>query len=225
VTGAALRHLARRAVLRPLRGARRGIRARTGALVLALVVLGACSGPPPLAPLAPEARILAFGDSLTHGTGAARGRSYPEVLAARIGREVINAGVPGELSAAGLARLGPLLDRHAPQLLILCHGGNDLLRRLDPAHTAANLRAMIAEARRRGIEVVLLGVPRPGIFLGTAQLYLEVARTEAVPIERDALAEILGRAGLKSDAVHPNADGYRLLAERVEALLRDAGAL
>ncbi len=214
-----------RAAWRPIRTARRGISSRIGALALALAALSACSGPPPLAPLGPDARILAFGDSLTHGTGAGRGESYPQVLARLTGREVINAGVPGELSAAGLARLGPLLDRHAPQLLILCHGGNDLLRRLDPARTAANLREMIAEARRRGIEVVLLGVPRPGIFLGTADLYLEVAELEAVPLERDALAQILGRSALKSDAIHPNAAGYRLLAERVEALLRAAGAL
>ena len=199
--------------------------ARTVGLIVWLFV-GACSEPEPrLALLDDTAVILAFGDSLTHGTGAPSGDSYPDVLAEISGRKVVNAGIPGELSAAGLARLAAVLDRVAPQLMLLCHGGNDLLRKKDLAQARRNIEAMIALARERNIAVVLLGVPKPGIWLSTAELYLEIATSTQTPIVADALASILADAGLKSDPVHPNAAGYRRLAENIYAKLESLGAV
>lgn len=190
------------------------------------LLVGACSEPEPrLALLDDTAVILAFGDSLTHGTGAPGGHSYPDVLAEISGRTVVNAGIPGELSAAGLARLAAVLDRVAPQLLLLCHGGNDLLRKKDLAQARRNIEAMIALARQRNVAVVLLGVPKPGIWLSTAELYLEIATATQTPIVADALATILADAGLKSDPVHPNAAGYRRLAENIYAKLGSLGAV
>ncbi len=176
-------------------------------------------------PLAADAVILAFGDSLTHGTGAAPDQSYPAVLAARIGRRVVNAGVPGEVSADGLRRLPGLLEREKPALVLLTHGGNDLLRKLDPAATERNLREMVALARASGAEVVLIGVPRPGLFLGTADYYERIASDLELPFEGEVLADLLGDNSMKSDTVHPNAAGYARLAEAVEQVLREAGAL
>lgn len=172
-----------------------------------------------------DAVILAFGDSLTYGTGAGRAQAYPQVLAELSGLAVVNAGVPGEVTAAGLARITGVLDKVQPALLILCHGGNDFLRKKDLAAAQRNLASMIAEARARDIDVLLLGVPRPGLWLNTADLYLDLAASTSTAIEADALAEILGEAGLKSDPVHPNAAGYRRLAEAVHARLQAAGAL
>ena len=134
------------------------------AWILCLVLAG-CTPPPELEPLAADAVVLAFGDSLTFGTGAGPGESYPEVLSGLIGRTVVNAGVPGEVSTDGLLRLPALLDREQPALLLLCHGGNDQLQRLDPNQLADNLRAMIRSARDRGIAVALIAVPAPGLTL------------------------------------------------------------
>ncbi|MGR8921768.1 MAG: arylesterase [Gammaproteobacteria bacterium] len=199
---------------------------RLPALLLAAVVLCGCGDAGPRLPrLAPEAVVLAFGNSLTRGTGAGARQSYPAVLAELIGREVVNAGVPGELSAAGRARLGAVLERVEPALLILCHGGNDMLRKRDLGQARANIEAMIAMARERGVAVLLLGVPRPGLWLGTAEFYDEIAQATATPLERDAITDILGDAGLKSDPIHPNAAGYRRLAEAVAARLEELGAL
>lgn len=196
------------------------------ALIVASLALVACGDPPPqLSPLPRDAVILAFGDSLTRGTGADNGASYPAVLATLTGHTVINAGIPGELSAAGLNRLPGVLQATNPQLLILCHGGNDMLRKRSPEHLATNLREMIALARQRGVEVMLVGVPRPGLLLGTADVYRDIARSMRVPLEADVLADILGDAGLKSDPIHPNAAGYRVMAEAVHALLRATAAL
>jgi acyl-CoA thioesterase-1 len=175
--------------------------------------------------LPPGSVVLAFGDSLTYGTGAASGESYPEQLARRIGHKVVNAGVPGETSAQGLERLQEALDEHKPQLLILCHGGNDFLRRLDEARAAANVRAMIEMARARNVAVVLLATPRPGLPPAVPAFYGELARELQVPIESAVLRSVLTDNRLKADLVHPNGQGYRQVAEAVESVLRASGAL
>ena len=195
-------------------------------LVLCLL-LGACSQPiPQLPPLAKDARLLAFGNSLTFGSGARSGQGYPERLAALSGRTVINAGKPGELSAQGLERLPGLLDLHRPQLLLLCHGGNDLLRTQPPARIAANLERMVRLSRERGIPVVLLGVPRPALLgLKSAELYGRLAAALKLPLEAEVIAEVLSDPDLKSDRIHPNAEGYRQIAMAVHQLLQDSGAL
>jgi acyl-CoA thioesterase-1 len=196
-----------------------------GLLVLAAVLAGCGKSAPRLAPLAADAVVLAFGDSLTFGTGAAAAQSYPAELERLSGRKVVSAGVPGEVSASGLARLPAVLDRVRPQLLILCHGGNDILRKLDSTALAGNLRAMVRLARDRGVPVVLIAVPKPGLFPSANPLYAEIAAEFGLPIETDVLAEVLTDNALKSDPIHPNARGYTRLAERVTELLRRSKAL
>lgn len=194
-------------------------------LTLSVFLLASCGGEPPLSPVPRDATILAFGDSLTYGTGASRSSSYPTVLARLTGFTVINAGIPGEVTSAGLERLPGLLEEHQPDLVVLIHGGNDMLRRRSRAAASQNLEAMIAEVRKQGGQVVMLGVPQPGLILSTAEFYEQVAETTGTPIDSDALADILQYATNKSDQVHPNAAGYQMLAEAVYELLEDSGAL
>jgi len=199
---------------------------RFGALVAAfLLLLSACGQQAKLPPLAPDAVVLAFGDSLTYGTGANDEQSYPAQLARITGRRVVREGVPGEVSATGLARLPAVLDAHQPRLLILCHGGNDFLRRLPKAQAAENVRAMIRLAKDRGIEVLLIGTPEIGFTLTPPEFYAEIANQFGIPYEGDVLTKILRNGELKSDQIHPNAQGYRLMAERVADLLKKAGAI
>lgn len=194
-------------------------------LVLA-AALAACGGnTPKLSRLPADATILAFGDSLTFGTGARPEASYPAVLEKLIARKVWSAGVPGELSAAGLKRLPSALDYYRPRLLILCHGGNDMLRRRDDAQTAENLRAMIRIAKQRGVDVVLIGVPKPGLLPSPPHFYAEIAKEFDLPYEDAALKTILRDNNLKSDIAHPNAKGYAMLAKAVAALLKQSGAI
>jgi lysophospholipase L1-like esterase len=194
-------------------------------ILAAAMLLTACSKTPQLPLLAADAVILAFGDSITAGTGAGDAESYPAVLAVLSGRKVVNAGVPGEVSAAGVQRLPELLDREHPALLILCHGGNDLLARQNHPLIADNLRAMIRTSRERGVPVLLVAVPSPDLMLKPPSLYEELSREFRIPLERKALLRILGKSSLKSDHVHPNAAGYRLLAEALADLLKKSGAL
>jgi len=193
--------------------------------VSAILLSSACSKKPQLPPLPADATILAFGDSLTAGTGATETESYPAVLARLAGRRVINGGVPGEDSAGGVLRLPELLERERPALLILCHGGNDLLARRDHQLIADNLRTMLRTARERGVVVLLVAVPAPELSLKPPSLYEELAREFRIPIERRALPHILGKSSLKSDHIHPNAAGYRLLGEGLFEILKKSGAL
>jgi lysophospholipase L1-like esterase len=180
-----------------------------------------------LAPLAPDARILAFGDSLTFGYGAEPDESYPARLGELLGRPVVSSGVNGETSEQGLARLPVVLDREAPALLLLCLGGNDFLRRLDEARTETNLARMIEIAQERGVAVVLIAVPRLNLLssLRGAELYARLARRYGVPLENDAIAAVLSERELLSDRIHPNARGYARIAESIRDLLRGAGAV
>ena len=190
-----------------------------------LLILSGCSQEAKLPQLAADAVVLAFGDSLTYGTGASEEESYPAQLARLIGRTVMRAGVPGEVSADGLARLPEALDEHRPKLFILCHGGNDFLRRLPKQQTSANVRAMIRLAKSRGIDVVLIGTPEPGFTVTPPDFYAEIAGEFRMPYEDTVVGKILRDSSLKSDAIHPNARGYRLLADRVAELLKKAGAV
>ena len=188
--------------------------------------LAACSKPAPTLPKVDAGgTILAFGDSLTFGTGADPEESYPAVLERLISRKVVRSGVPGEVTAEGLARLKGALDESAPQLLILCLGGNDLLRRMDEAAAISNLRAMIKLARDKGIAVVLMAPPRPALLTSAPEFYAELAKEFRIPLEADVLTAVLSDKSLKSDPIHPNAKGYARIAEALAKLLKNAGAL
>jgi len=192
---------------------------------LALALAGCGKRGPGLPRIDAGGTVLAFGDSLTYGTGASPEESYPAVLERLIARKVVRAGVPGEVTAAGLARLPEALEENEPQLLILCLGGNDLLQRLDEAATISNLRAMIKLARERGTAVVLLAPPRPALLTSAPEFYAELAGEFRIPLEAEVLTSVLSDKSLKSDLIHPNAKGYRRIAEALAKLLKSAGAI
>ena len=185
----------------------------------------ACSDDVKLPRLANNAVILAFGDSLTYGTGAEQTESYPAVLEQLIGRRVVNAGIPGEETGEGLSRLPQVLQKEKPALMIICHGGNDLLRLLNQQQAANNLRDMIRLAQKQGVAVVLIAVPTPDMFLSPTHMYREIAKDLAVPLEDEIIFAVLADGSLRSDYIHPNAAGYRRIAEALATLLRESGAI
>jgi lysophospholipase L1-like esterase len=193
--------------------------------LIAILLLAACERAPTLPKLDSHDVIVAFGDSLTHGTGASADAAYPAVLAALTGRIVINAGVPGDTTASALQRLPEVLAEHQPRLVLLCLGGNDMLRKHPAAATENNLRLLAQTIRASGASVVLIGVPEPKLFGGAPDFYARVAEEMQLPLESDIFNDVLKDNRLKSDPIHANAAGYQQVAERMAEFLRKTGAL
>lgn len=200
-------------------------------IALLPLILIACSSEPQFPPLPKGANVLILGDSLSHGTGAADGEDYPSLLAASTGWNIINAGVPGDTSAAGLQRLPALLERHEVDLLIVELGGNDFIRRVPQQQTVDNLRAILSEARANGIQPLLLAIPAFSPFgaavgsLSNHELYQELAKETGTPLIEDIFSDVLASNALKSDPIHPNAEGYRLVEEGLRKALSKKGFL
>ena len=195
-------------------------------LVLSCALLAGC-GRRRFRKLVAGDAILAVGDSLTAGFGAPKGADYPAQLAQILGHKVINGGVSGDTSAQALARLPDLLVQK-PKLVVVSIGGNDFLQRQPESGTRENIRKMVADIRATGVPAVLVAIPHftTGGLLGVVSehpLYAELADELDVPLLKGAWAEILGDKDLKSDAVHANAAGYRLFAEKLAGFLKKLG--
>jgi acyl-CoA thioesterase-1 len=193
-------------------------------------LMAACRRRPKLPSLAPGDTVLALGDSITFGTGAAAGSSYPDVLASLTGWKVVNAGVPGDTSAGALARLPGLLQEHAPRLVLVSIGGNDFLRRLSEAETRANVRK-ICELAAAAAPVVLVGIPQFSVISAVARslsdhpLYEDIAKDLKLPLHGGGWASVLGDPTLRSDPIHANEKGYAQFAKGLAATLKDVGLL
>lgn len=195
--------------------------------VCCCICLCSCSEPSPtLKLLTSDAVILAFGDSLTFGTGAnSQTESYPAVLQQLSGWEVINAGIVGETSQLGLLRLPSILKLVKPDLVILCHGGNDLIRQLGKQQLKKNLKEMIRLIQSSGADVLLIAIPQFSLTLAVPTLYEELATAFNIPVELTIIRELEQNSAAKSDTIHPNANGYKLLAERIWDLISSLGKM
>ncbi|HKG06456.1 MAG TPA: arylesterase [Pedobacter sp.] len=178
-------------------------------------------------------RILFFGDSLTAGYGlnSPEQHSFPALIQQRIDRAGldyvgVNAGLSGDTSASGLARLSYWISQPL-DVFVLALGANDLIRGLAPAHTKANLQEIIDQVRTRYpvAKLLLLGMQLPLWVPGQRaaefrQLYRDLADRNGIPLLPFLLDGVAGIAHLNMhDGVHPLAEGYRIIADRVWPVL------
>jgi len=188
----------------------------------------AANPPAAAAPAAEDTRpkIVALGDSLTAGLGLLETQSYPSLLQQELDRagysfEVVNAGVSGDTSAAGLARLDWALQDGNVKILILELGANDGLRGLPADQMKANLGAIIQRAQQRGISVLLLGMEAPPNYgaeyaRSFRQVYRDLASQYHVSLVPFMLDRVAGRADLnQADGIHPNIEGTQIVATTV----------
>lgn len=161
----------------------------------------------------PGKTIVVLGDSIASGVGSGPGEAYPDLLATRLGAEVVNAGVSGNTAADGLARLDEVLAED-PWLVIVELGGNDFLRRVPPEETEQTLRQILDRliAARTVPVLVELDVPFGGRYL---EIYDRLGDEYQVPVVEEVLGEVLRDPALKSDTIHPNAAGQKVLAEAI----------
>ncbi len=191
-------------------------------LIILTALLSGCGSNPRIDRVTANSTVIAFGDSLTSGYGAKEQESYPSVLAALLGCRVINAGVPGEVTSEGLQRLPDLLKENNPDLIILCFGGNDMLQKQSRERTKSNLREMIQLIKESGSDILMIAVPQPGLLLTVPDLYKELADEYKLPLDSKTIKNILSQRSLKSDRIHPNAQGYKIMAENFLKLIRES---
>jgi acyl-CoA thioesterase-1 len=205
-------------------------RRRLLATGLLAATLAACDKKAPKGRAVPRgATVLALGDSITYGTGATPETSYPTVLAALTGWNVINAGVPGNTSAQALERLPGLLQEHKPELVIVSIGGNDFLRGVSAATTKGNIASTCREALASGAQVLLVAVPQPNLMAAVAKslsdhaMYEELAKELKVPLHAGGWGVVLGDATLRSDPIHANGQGYEKFVRGLYETAKEAG--
>jgi acyl-CoA thioesterase-1 len=190
--------------------------------LVAALALGLALGSPAGAA---ERVVVAFGDSLTAGFGVAADEAWPALLQARLQREgypyrVVNAGVSGDTTAGGLRRVDWAL-RSPPEVAIVALGANDGLRGLSLAAMRDNLRGIVGRFQAAGVRVLLAGMRLPANYgdeytRGFVEVFGEVARQERVPLMPFLLAGVAVDPRLnQADGIHPNAEGHRVVAERV----------
>lgn len=172
-----------------------------------------------------ELRILVLGDSLSAGYGLPAAEAFPAQLEQALRRnglavKVINAGVSGDTTAGGLARLDwALADR--PQLVIVQLGANDALRGIDPEQARANLDAILTRLQREGMQVLLAGMraPRnlgPDYYTKFDRIYGDLARKHRVALDPFFLEGVALRPELnQADGLHPNAEGVAVVVRRL----------
>ncbi len=184
-----------------------------------------------LAPAAAGERVVVcFGDSLTAGFGVTPAEAYPALLAARLEAEgyryrVVNAGVSGDTTAGGVRRLDWAL-RLGPEVVVLALGANDGLRGQDLRAVRANLDEIVARFQGAGARVLLAGMRLPPNYGRPyaeefRRMFEAVARQRRVPLMPFLLDGVGGNPRLnQADGIHPNAEGHRLIAERLWPHLR-----
>lgn len=174
--------------------------------------------------MAADRLIVAFGDSLTAGYNLGPGEGFaPQLAAALPGVTVHDAGVSGETTAGGLARLDWVLSslKRTPDLVILELGANDMLRGQPPEQAKANLDAMIAKLKQRKIKVLLAGMlaaPNLGTDYGKRfnTMYPSLAKKHGVPLYPFFLDGVAGnRTLLLTDGMHPNKAGVAVMVRRI----------
>lgn len=182
--------------------------------------------------------IVAFGDSLYAGYQLGANEGFAPVLErqlrkAGIEARVVNAGVSGDTSAAGLQRLAFTLDGlpRKPDLVLVGLGGNDMLRGLAPAETRSNLDAILAELKRRRIPAMLTGMlasPNMGKDYAAEfnRIYPDLAKKYHIPLYPFFLDAVIGRRELiLADGIHPNAEGVDIIASHVSQLVIEAAQI
>ena len=194
-----------------------------------LALLGACRKAEKLPAIKPGQVVLAFGDSITFGTGAAPGEDWPSLLAAQTGWQVVNAGIPGDTAQAGKARIQSLLDEHLPALVIVELGGNDFLHKRPANDVKNDIRTVIKSIKQTGAKVALVAIPELSLMSIVAgkpsdsPIYKALASEEGVPVVSDVFSDVLSQPELCADKIHPNAKGYRQMADGLFARFSEIG--
>ncbi|WP_150465141.1 arylesterase [Francisella sp. SYW-2] len=157
--------------------------------------------------------IIAFGDSLTAGYGVDKYDNYPSQLSRMIGEPVINMGVSGETTGQALLRIEDVVQAN-PKIVMVSLGANDLRKRIPAKEAFANLKRIVNILQANGALVIIGGLDIPYYKNDYAEDYINFAKSYGCLLVPNVLEGIIGNKDLMVDAVHPNAKGYRIMANQ-----------
>lgn len=159
--------------------------------------------------------IICYGDSITFGYGVNPGEDYPTALVKMVNRPVINAGVDGDTSTEGLQRITKDVLEKEPYIVLIEFTGNDFLKKVPMERTISNIREMIRQIQDRGAITAIVDVSA-GLFLIEYRIRLAILARQTGSIFIPAVLNgIITNPSMKSDFMHPNASGYKIVAARV----------
>jgi len=159
--------------------------------------------------------IICFGDSITFGYGVNPGEDYPTALTKILNREVINAGVDGDTSIEGLERIKADVLEKDPYIVLIEFTGNDFIKKVPMDLTVSNITKMVREVQKAGRIAAIVDISA-GLFLLEYRIQLyRIARSTGSIFVPAVLRGIITNPSMKSDFMHPNAQGYKIVAERV----------
>jgi acyl-CoA thioesterase-1 len=158
--------------------------------------------------------IVCFGDSLTYGTGASEDMDYPSQLSDMVSMSVINAGVPGDTTATALARLEDDVLSESPRIVLITLGGNDLKNKVSKEKAFGNLRTIVTSIQDEGALVIVAGINIPFYGRGFGKAYKELCNEVGAVLIPNIFKGIMGNPKLMSDPIHPNDDGYAIMAKK-----------
>lgn len=188
--------------------------------VLLVILVAGCSRGVRFTEQARGGPVVVLGDSLAEGYELDPQESFVAVLGERLKVEMVNLGKKGATTAESLPRVKEEVLPLEPSLVILQLGGNDALQKKDPAETRANLQAMIEEIHAQRIPILLLGVRGGLLHDKFDEMFEELAKENQLAYVPDILDGILTSPGLRIDNIHPNKEGHKVIADKVEPELR-----
>ncbi|NRA63739.1 MAG: arylesterase [Pseudobacteriovorax sp.] len=174
-----------------------------------------------------KSKILALGDSLTFGYGVEDQDSWPQLLAKRLNKTIVNGGTSGATTAFAMPTLKFHLKRYKPELVIYALGANDALRGISVEEIRKNMREALDFLKAKDVPVVMLGMKAPPNYGETfpkdfQKIYTDLAAEYKVPIYPFLLEGVAGEAKLnQSDGIHPNPEGYKVIANNLYKFMKD----
>lgn len=191
-----------------------------GAVVVGLIIIGFFvfrKDPEYTKPTAGE-NIIFFGDSLVAGVGSTDGQDIVSQLSRAMGIKIINAGVSSDTTVSALARIETDVLAKNPKVVIVLLGGNDFLQRVPIEQTRNAIREIVEKILLTGSGVILINENKN---TDSVSVFSKLAKEKRIPYIENLLGGISRDKKLMSDTIHPNSDGYSVMAQRIKPVLEN----
>lgn len=164
--------------------------------------------------------IVFFGNSITAGQGAGAGEDFPSLIGKKLNVPVINAGVSGDTSGDALLRINKDVISKNPSIVVIELGGNDLLQGISSDVTKRNMDLILSKIKPTGAKIVILGVHIILFGVKYEATWQEIAQKNNAIYVPNILEGVMIDNSFKFDDIHPNANGYQKIADKLIPVIK-----